>query len=326
MSTLARRRVRARKTKWQGPTQHATGRHGDPSSFDYETGRGGLRRLLFGDGWVGPSRQRPNIPAGFAVALWFFAIALPVYYIVITSFRRQDEYLTKGALDLPSKLTLDNYRSLIDIGFDRFVVNSVIVAAATVMLALGTALPAAYVIVRNTSRPVQLVFSVALFGFAIPAQAVIVPIYLIITRMDLYDSLVAIVLPTAAFAIPISIIVLTSTLRDIPNDLYEAMVVDGAGSVRTFVRLVVPLARPGMVTVAIFSGLSAWNGFMFPLVLTQSPDQQVLPLGLANFQGQYGINVPGLMAAVVVSALPVLALYLGFRRSMVSGLTAGFGK
>ncbi len=121
-----------------------------------------------------------------------------------------------------------------------------------------------------------------------PAQAVIVPLYLMITQLRLYDSLLAIILPTAAFALPLSVVVLTSSLRDVPKELYEAMTVDGAGPVRTLFSLVLPLSRSGLATVGIFTALQAWNGFLFPLILTQDASVRVLTLGLWDFQGQYG--------------------------------------
>ncbi|MEO6714379.1 MAG: ABC transporter permease subunit, partial [Mycobacteriales bacterium] len=117
-----------------------------------------------------------------------------------------------------------------------------------------------------------------------------------------------------------------STLRDIPGELYEAMTVDGAKTGRIFRTLVVPLSWGGVTTIAIFSGLSAWNGVLFPLILTQSENRRVIPLGLYNFQGQYGTDIPGLMAAVVLSALPVLVMYVFGRRYLLRGLTAGAGK
>jgi raffinose/stachyose/melibiose transport system permease protein/xylobiose transport system permease protein len=274
----------------------------------------------------GRTRRRANIPAGVSAVIWLFVVVVPLYYIVVNSLRTQESYLTDGALQTPTHVTLDNYGRVLGLGFGTFLRNSVIVTVATVVLVLLMALPAAYAIVRSDRRLVRLGFSLFLFGLAIPAQAVIIPIYLIITRLNLYDSLTAIVLPTAAFSLPMSIVVLTSTLRDIPGELYEAMTVDGAGPRRVFGQLVLPLARPGLVSIGIFSGLNAWNGFLFPLVLTQSPGQRVLPLGLWNFQNQYGTDVPGLLSAVVLSALPVLALYLFSRRYLLRGLAAGFGK
>lgn len=278
---------------------------------------GGHRGILAGN---------VNLAAGLAASVWLLFVLMPVYFIVITSLRTQEDYLESGPVELPGSVTVDNYRRLLDEGFGEYVWNTVLVTTMTVLLVLGTALPAAYAIVRNPGRVLRLVFSLVLLGFAIPAQAVIVPIYFIITRLNLYDSLYAIVLPTAAFSTPIAVIVLTGTLREIPTDLYEAMAVDGAGTPLTFLRLVVPLARPGLVTVAVFSGMNAWNGFLFPLVLTQSSDRRVISLGLFTFQSQSGIDVPGLMAAVVLASLPVFVLYVFGRRQLVRGLAAGHGR
>jgi len=271
-------------------------------------------------------RRTANVPGGIAAGIWFLIVAVPIYFIVVTSVRTQDAYISDGPLDLPTSFTLHNYANVLDLGFATFLTNSLIVAAGTVVLVLVLALPAAYGIVRGRSRMMQWAFSLFLTGLAIPAQAVIIPIYLLITRLHLYDSLTAIILPTAAFTLPMAVLVLTSALRDVPNELYEAMTVDGAGPAMMFRRLVLPLSRPALASIGIFAGLNAWNGILFPLILTQSNDQRVLPLGLWNFQSQYGTDVPGLLAAVVLSALPVLALYLFGRRHLLSGLAAGFGK
>jgi raffinose/stachyose/melibiose transport system permease protein/xylobiose transport system permease protein len=271
-------------------------------------------------------RRRPvNVAAGIAASFWLVIVAVPLYYIALTSLRTSDSYLTDGALR-PSGLTLENYRQVLDLGFDTFIINSTIVTVITMVLVLVMALPAAYAMVFGGTRAVRVAFNTFLLGLAIPAQAVIIPIYLLITRLHLYDSLTAIILPTAAFSLPMAIVVLTSTLRDIPRDLFDAMTVDGAGTVELFRRLVLPLSRPGLVSVGIFSGLNAWNGFIFPLVLTQSEARRVIPLGLWNFQSRFGTDVPGLLAAVVLSTVPVLALYLFGRRQLLRSLSAGYSR
>jgi xylobiose transport system permease protein len=272
-------------------------------------------------------RRRPvNVAAGIAASVWLVIVAVPLYYIALTSLRTSDSYLTDGALRPPSSLTLENYRQVLDLGFNTFIVNSTIVTVITMVLVLVMALPAAYAIVFGGTRAVRATFNTFLLGLAIPAQAVIIPIYLLITRLHLYDSLTAIILPTAAFSLPMAIVVLTSTLRDIPRALFDAMTVDGAGTVEVFRRLVLPLSRPGLVSVGIFSGLNAWNGFIFPLVLTQSEARRVIPLGLWNFQSRFGTDVPGLLAAVVLSTVPVLALYLFGRRQLLRSLSAGYSR
>ncbi|TDQ50781.1 carbohydrate ABC transporter permease [Actinorugispora endophytica] len=303
------------------PTMTAGPERGRPPA----AGAAGSERPRYRRGRRG-HRGRPAYGAGIGAAAWLIAVVVPLYYLVVTSFRGRGGYMEDGPLALPDELTLDNYLRVFEIGFLRFLGNSLVVATGAVVLVLAVALPAAFAIVRSRSRIVRVGFVLFLLGLAVPAQAVIIPIYLLITRLHLYDSLAAVVLPTAAFALPVSVVVLTSSLRDVPGSLYEAMALDGAGNLQVFWRLVLPLSRSGVVTVAIFVGLNAWNNFLFPLVLTQSEETRVLPLGLWAFQTQYGTDVPGLMAAVVLSALPVFALYLFGRRHLLGGLAAGFGK
>jgi raffinose/stachyose/melibiose transport system permease protein len=120
--------------------------------------------------------------------------------------------------------------------------------------------------------------------------------------------------------------ILVTFLRDIPASLFEAMVVEGATEWRLLFSLAAPLARPALVTVAVYDGLQVWNGFLFPLILTQSSDRAVLPLALTLYRGEFGIDVPATMAAVVLSTLPMLALFVLARRQLIVGLTAGFTK
>ncbi len=226
----------------------------------------------------------------------------------------------------PTEPTLDNYRLVLESGFPTYLLNSVVVSTAAVLLTLVVCVLAAYTIVRNDSRLVQSSFQVFLLGLAIPLQATIIPIYWIITRLEHYDTVTAIVLPSAPFAIPLTVIILVNILRDVPAELFEAMRVDGAGTWRMLWSLVLPLSRPAIITVAVYDALQVWNGLLFPLILTQSTEATVLPLGLVTFQGEFTINVPAVLAAVVLATLPVLALYVLGRRYLVSGLTAGFSK
>jgi xylobiose transport system permease protein len=271
-------------------------------------------------------RERPNVVAGVLAAGWLVVILVPMYFLVSTSLRRRTEYLDGNPLTLPPSPTLDNYRSVIDGGFGRYLLNTVVVTTATVLIVLLLGLPAAYAVTRSTNPLVRRGFSVLLVGLAIPAQATIIPVYLLISQLHLYDSLMAIVLPTAAFALPVGTLVLTNSLRDIPRELYEAQEVDGARALTTLLRLVLPLSRPAIITVSVFTALTAWNGFLFPLVLTQSDSNRVLTLGLWNFQSQFGADIPALLAAVTLSVLPIFAVYVVGRRYLVGGLTAGFGK
>ncbi|MDG4822997.1 carbohydrate ABC transporter permease [Asanoa sp. WMMD1127] len=278
-------------------------------------GRGGRRRMV-------------NLPAGFAGLIWLAIVLIPLYWILITSLKTQANYFLSNPFAPPTEPTLDNYRMVIEADFVRYFVNSAIVTAGAVIPAVLISFMAAYAIVRasNGSRFLRAVNSVFLMGLAIPLQAVIIPVYLIIIRLKMYDTLLAIILPSIAFAIPLSVLVLSNFIRDVPRELFESMRMDGASEWGTLWHLAFPLVRPALVTVTIYNGLSIWNGFLLPLILTQSPTQRTLPLALWTFQGQYSINVPAVLASVVLTTLPILALYAVGRRQLLSGLTAGFGK
>jgi raffinose/stachyose/melibiose transport system permease protein len=222
---------------------------------------------------------------------------------------------------------LDNYRLVIESNFARYFLNSVIVTLGSVMPAVLISFMASYAIVRGSgSRILRMSNSMFLMGLAIPLQATIIPVYLIIIRLQLYDTLLAIILPSIAFAIPLSVLVLSNFIRDVPKELFESMRMDGATEWGTLWRLVFPLTRPALVTVTIYNGLGIWNGFLLPLILTQSPEQRTLPLALWTFQGQYSVNVPAVLASVMLTTLPILILYAIGRRQLLSGLTAGFSK
>lgn len=273
------------------------------------------------------SRRRgvPNIPAAVGGWLWLAAIIIPIYYMAITSLKPREDYYSTNPL-VPSSPTLAPYVTVLENQFVQYFLNSVVVVLFTVAGIVFLSLLASYVIVR--SRTGLAVFSNQLFllGIAIPIQATIIPIYLIIVQLGLYDTLAALILPGIASGIPITVLILTNFMRDIPNELYESMTLDGAGDWKVFLRLVLPLSVPAITTVGVYNALNSWNNFLFPLILTQSSEKRTLPLSLWTYQGEFQADVPAVLAAVVLSALPILVLYIFGRRHLVAGLTAGFGK
>ena len=284
----------------------------------------------FGTAEAGTGKRTRRLPAPSLAALlgvvWLVIALYPVYYMFITTLRSRSEFLEASPWLPPLTPTLENYISVLRSGFGLYFINSVVVTLLTVTLIVFVSFLAAYVISRVRSRAVYFTFNLFLLGLAIPLQAAIVPIYILIIKMGLYDTLLALVFPQVAFGIPLTVLILVNFIRDIPNELYESMVIEGAGHSRLLRSLVLPLSRPALITVIIYNALQVWNNFLFPLVLTQSSNIRVLPLALREFQGQFGINVPGLMAAVFLSALPIIFLYIVARRQLIGGLTAGFGK
>ncbi|RKS77651.1 raffinose/stachyose/melibiose transport system permease protein [Motilibacter peucedani] len=280
----------------------------------------------------GPTRrrrrggERPNWLGGLLGWVWLAIVIIPIYWLVITSFKLQANYFGSNPLKPPTDLDFSNYKMVLDNDFASYFVNSVVVAAGTLIPAVLISFMAAYAIVRGEGLFLKSTNSLFLMGLAIPLQATIIPVYLIIIKLHLYDTLLALILPSIAFAIPLSVLVLSNFIRDVPKELFESMRVDGASEWAMLWRLAFPLTRPALVTVAIYNGLQVWNGFLLPLIMLTSPSKRTLPLALWTFQGQYGVNVPAIAASVVLSTLPILVLYVVGRRQLLSGLTAGFSK
>ncbi|WP_413092648.1 carbohydrate ABC transporter permease [Streptomyces phaeochromogenes] len=270
--------------------------------------------------------KRGNPVSGLGSVIWLAIVIVPIYAMLSASLTSQDKALTGNPLNPPTSPTLDNYNTVLNSGFGHLLSNTAIVAVAVVAIVLGLSVPIAYVAVRTRNRWSGLAFRLFLLGVAIPAQAVVVPLYLLIAKLNLYDSLLAVILPTAAFAMPVSVLVLVGTLRDVSEDLYEAMALDGASPQRMLFQLAIPLAKGGISTVVIFAALQAWNGFLFPLIFTQSDGPRVLTLGLFNYVSQFGVNIPALLASVVLSGIPIFAVYLVARRALVGGLMGVGGK
>jgi raffinose/stachyose/melibiose transport system permease protein len=276
---------------------------------------GWLRRLV-----------HANAVGALGGVLWLGLVLVPLYWIVITSLRNRAGFFDSHPLALPAPATLDNYRRVLEGDFFRYLANSALVTLATVVLTLLVSLPAAHAIVHGQNRRLQLTFQLFLLGLAIPLQATIIPVYFVITKIGLYDTLTALVIPGVAFSVPLTVVILVNFLRDVPRELFEAMRLDGATHWRMLRSLSLPLSRPAIITVAVYDALNVWNAFLFPLILTQDQDKRVLPIGVWAFQGEFNIDVPTVLAYVVLSTIPIVALYIVGRRYLVSGLTAGFSK
>jgi xylobiose transport system permease protein len=271
-------------------------------------------------------RTRPNYLAGAAAFVWLVIIGVPLYALLNTAVQPQSKYTDRGPVSIPSALTWENFTTVVDSGFLHYIWNTVVVAVATVVIVLVLAVPISYAVVRGRGWVTKGVFRLFLLGLAIPSQAVIIPLFLVVNDLGFYDTLWGIILPTAAFALPVTVLVLSGGMRDISTEMYEAMALDGASPARTLLTLVIPMSRSAIATASVFAALQAWNGFLFPLIMTQSEDTKLVTLGLYNFVSEYGANVPALLAAVLMSAVPILVVYLFARRALVAGLMGAGGK
>ena len=266
-------------------------------------------------------RPRAGRAVAFALAtVWLVIVIAPLYYMILASFRTQGTYLTANPWVPSGGLSASSYGTVFGAGLGRYLLNSVLLTAACIAATVTISLAAAFRIVRRTSRAVSVSFMVMLFGLAIPVQAIIVPLYVLIYKMHLYDTLFALILTLSAAAVPVSVLIMVSFVRDIPREMIGAMLVDGASEWTVFRRLIWPLSRPVLATLSIYNGLNVWNNFLLPLVLTQSSSVAVLPLGLTKLEGLYSVNVPAVMAGVLLSVLPLLVLFVLVRRQVMNSL------
>jgi raffinose/stachyose/melibiose transport system permease protein len=182
---------------------------------------------------------------------------------------------------------------------------------------------AAYAFARLDFPFGKSLFGLVVAAMIVPIHATLVPIYLLIRNIGLYDTAFALIGPYVAFSLPISIFILTEFMRQIPRELEEAACLDGCGPLTIFWRIYFPLSTPGLATVAIYNAVALWNEFIFAYVLTSTPSHRTLPLAIWDFQGQYSSNVPGMLAVVTLTSLPLIAVYAFGQERVIKGMMAG---
>jgi len=223
---------------------------------------------------------------------------------------------------LPSRFTLDNYRELFErIGIGHYLVNSVIVACAITVLSLLANTMAGYAFAKLQFRGRERIFAVLLAALVIPAQVTMLPLFLMMKQLHLVNSYGGVVVP--ALATVFGIFLVRQYARSIPDELLEAARIDGAGEARIFFQIVLPMLKPVLVTLAIFTFLGAWNDFMWPLIVLTDTSHYTLPVALASLSREHIQDVEMMMAGAVITVLPVLALFLVLQRYYIQGLLLG---
>lgn len=242
----------------------------------------------------------------------------PFYWTITTS-------LSAGAgLDatprlIPRDPSLAAYEELLtNTPFARVVVNSLGLAIATTLLQLITSSMAAYAFTRLPFRGRGVVFALYLATMMIPIQVLIVPLFVQMRDLGLVDTYLGVLLPSIASAF--GVFLLRQAMSSVPRELDEAARIDGAGHFRIFATIVLPLTAPALATLSVFSFMSSWNSFLWPLIILRSPELQTLPIALARLQGQYTTQWDVMMAGSVISVLPMLAIYLLAQKYVIQGV------
>ena len=264
-----------------------------------------------------------RLARGALVAVVVAGFAFPLYWTLVSSLSPERSFAEPARL-VPSSLTGESYAAVLtERDFWTPIKSSLIVAATTTLLCLALGAPCAYALARLRFRgktPI-LAFILALSMF--PQITIVSPLYLVLRELRLIDTYPGLILPYLTFAMPLAVWLLVGFFRQLPAELEEAAMVDGAGRLRTFAQILLPLAAPALATTAIITFIYCWNELLFALSFTVGPDHRTAPVAIALLRGQYEIPWGQILAASVIATAPVAVLMLAFQRRIVGGLTAG---
>lgn len=251
--------------------------------------------------------------------------ASPLLWLFLSSFKGTAEFAQVPPTYLPESPSAENYRLLVEAGMWGYVLNSVGAAGGTVVLGTLLSTLAGYGFARFRFRGATLLFIVLLSTLMIPFQSIIPALYAILDQLALTNSIGGLVLVYTSFILPFGVFTMRAAFSSIPDGIEEAAIMDGASAWTTLVRIMAPMAVPGIATVAIYAFFNAWNEFLAALIFTTRQDAFTLPVALANVQsGAFGtLNWGVLEAGAIVSAVPCILVFLILQRYYVAGLTAG---
>ncbi|MDO4339276.1 MAG: carbohydrate ABC transporter permease [Eubacteriales bacterium] len=260
----------------------------------------------------------------FILAIFYLVVSfLPFVFMVLNSFKEKFEMLTKGVFQLPDTFYWSNYSEVLKGGFANYFKNSVIVLVVSLLLLLFISACASYPLARFKFKLAQPIYALIVACMSIPVHITLIPVFKMSKNTGLYDSIWALVGPYIAFAVPVSVFILTSFMQEIPREIEESAEIDGCGKIQMFFSMILPLSKPGLATLAIYNGVNMWNEFSFANTLTQSAENRTLPLAIWEFQGQYSMNTPMIMAVLTLTLLPMIIMFIIFQDKLVKGMTAG---
>lgn len=257
---------------------------------------------------------------GFA-ALLVVAMLAPVAYIVVGGFRTNAQ-ITSDPAGLPDPWLLDNYAGVLTGSvFWQQVLNSAIAAGATTAGVVVLGLMASFAIARYPFRGRGVMYAFFAAGLMFPMTVAITPLYIMVRTLGLMNNLGGVILPQIAFALPTTVIILVPFLRAIPSELQEAAAIDGCSRLGFFVRMVLPLSLPGVITVGILAFINSWNSYLLPLFILNDSATFTLPLGVQAFASEYSVDTAKVLAFTSLAMLPALVFFSLFERRIVGGLT-----
>ena len=259
------------------------------------------------------------------LAIWSIVVVAPLLWALLSSFKTTREIFA-SPFSFPADWNLDNFRSAwFDERFGRYFRNTVVIVGSALVIVMLLGSMCAYVLARFRFPGSRLIYYVMLAGLTFPVFLAIVPLFKLMQGFHLLNTQPGLVIVYVAFALPFTVFFLYPFFRKLPNEISEAAAVDGAGEWRTFFQVMLPMARPGIVAVAIFNFLGLWNQFLLPLSLNTVQDNYVLSQGVNRFASQagYATDFGAMFAAVIITVVPVLVMYVIFQRQLRGSVAQG---
>lgn len=254
------------------------------------------------------------------------ASLIPFLWVISSAFKDNSEIFGSGAL-LPEAWQWSNFSTAWTTGnFWVYFRNNVVVAVAATAIGIAVAAPAGYAFAKLALRRVPALFYLYLFGITLPIESIVVPLFYQVKAYGLVDNLLGLILALVGTSVPFGVYLMRNFFRDLPDSLAEAARIDGAGDWEVFWRIMLPLAKPGLLALGVFSFLGAWNEFLLLILLLISDENRTIPVGLVQFQQENMSDYGALFAAITLAIIPSILIYVVLQRSFISGLAAGASK
>ena len=251
---------------------------------------------------------------------------MPFLWVITSAFKSNTEIFGSMTL-LPKTWSWTNFREVWTSGsFDIYFRNNLIVAIAATVISVAIAAPAGYAFAKTSLRNIPGLFYIYLFGITLPIEAIVVPLFYQVKNLGLVDNLWGLILAMVGVGVPFGVYLMRSFFRDLPDSLVEAARLDGANDWEIFSRIMLPLAKPGLLALGVFSFLGAWNEFFLSILILISDSNRTIPLGLVRFQQENMSDYGALFAAITMAIIPSILIYVVLQRSFISGLAAGATK
>ncbi|HEX5496732.1 MAG TPA: carbohydrate ABC transporter permease [Mycobacteriales bacterium] len=269
-----------------------------------------------------PRPRSAGTPFAYLAGLVVVGVTvIPLLFVVVGGFRTTAQ-INDSPAGLPHPWVWSNYADILtSSSFWRFMANSALIALVDTGLAVILGSMAAFALSRYAFWGREAVYALFTVGLLFPIAAAALPLYLLLQRIGLLENPLGVAIPEAAFALPITIVILRPFMQSIPTELEDAAVMDGAGRFGFFMRILLPLSRPALVTVAVLAFVTSWNAYLLPLLVFTDQSHFTLPLGVATFQSEHTENTAAILAFTALSMVPALAFFVFAERRIVGGLT-----